>query len=53
MKQALTAIVLMAIAAPALAQMSPLGLWRSIDDKTGEPKETGRASCRERVYVLV
>ncbi|HRP20592.1 MAG TPA: DUF2147 domain-containing protein, partial [Alicycliphilus sp.] len=38
MKQALTAIVLMAIAAPALAQMSPLGLWRSIDDKTGEPK---------------
>ena len=38
MKQALTAIVLMAIAAPALAQMSPLGLWRSIDDKSGEPK---------------
>jgi len=28
----------MAIAAPALAQMNPLGLWRSVDDKTGEPK---------------
>ena len=38
MRQALAAIVLMAIAGPALAQMSPLGLWRSIDDKSGEPK---------------
>ena len=38
MKQALTAIVLGAFLLPALAQMSPLGLWRSIDDKTGEPK---------------
>lgn len=38
MRQALAAIVLMAITAPALAQMSPLGLWRSADDKTGEPK---------------
>lgn len=38
MRQALAAIVLMAITAPALAQMSPLGLWRSVDDKTGEPK---------------
>ncbi len=38
MRHTLAAIILMAIAAPALAQMSPLGLWRSIDDKTGEPK---------------
>ncbi|WP_404301598.1 DUF2147 domain-containing protein [Alicycliphilus denitrificans] len=38
MRQALAAIVLMAITAPALAQMSPLGLWRSVDDKSGEPK---------------
>ena len=38
MRQALAAIVLIAIAGPALAQMSPLGLWRSIDDKSGEPK---------------
>ena len=26
------------IAAPALAQMTPLGTWKSIDDKTGEAK---------------
>ena len=38
MKQALAAIVLMAIAAPALAQMTPVGQWHSIDDKTGEAK---------------
>lgn len=29
---------LVALAAPAWAQMSPEGLWRSIDDKTGEAK---------------
>ncbi|GAB1386883.1 DUF2147 domain-containing protein [Melaminivora sp.] len=28
----------MAIAAPALAQMTPVGQWHSIDDKTGEAK---------------
>ena len=38
MRQALTAIAFAAIAAPALAQMSPVGLWRSMDDKTGEAK---------------
>ncbi len=38
MKQALTAIVLWQSPPPALAQMSPLGLWRSVDEKTGEPK---------------
>ena len=31
MRHTLAAIILMAIAAPALAQMSPLGLWRSVD----------------------
>ncbi|HQQ71681.1 MAG TPA: hypothetical protein PLL92_15410, partial [Alicycliphilus sp.] len=44
MKQALEAIVLIALAAPALAQMSPLGLWCSIDDKTGEPKTWQRVA---------
>ncbi|MBS0467322.1 MAG: DUF2147 domain-containing protein [Proteobacteria bacterium] len=44
MRHTLAAIILMAIAAPALAQMSPLGLWRSIDDKTGEPKAEIRIS---------
>ena len=38
MRQALAAIIFAAIAAPAMAQMSPVGLWRSMDDKTGEAK---------------
>ncbi|AVP58835.1 DUF2147 domain-containing protein [Pulveribacter suum] len=38
MRQALAAIVFAAIAAPTWAQMSPVGLWRSMDDKTGEAK---------------
>lgn len=32
------AALLLAFAAPAFAQMSPVGLWRNIDDKTGEAK---------------
>ena len=38
MKQALTAIILGASCLPVLAQMSPAGLWRSMDEKTGEAK---------------
>ena len=38
MNKALAAIFCVAIAAPAWAQMSPVGQWRSIDDKTGEAK---------------
>ena len=38
MKSAAAAILFVAIASPALAQMSPVGLWRSADDKTGEVK---------------
>ena len=38
MKQALAAIFLVAGAASACAQMTPEGLWRNIDDKTGEAK---------------
>jgi uncharacterized protein (DUF2147 family) len=38
MKHALTAIVLGAMALPALAQSTPVGLWRNYDDKTGEAK---------------
>ena len=38
MKQALAAIFCVAIAAPAWAQVTPVGTWRSIDDKTGEAK---------------
>ena len=36
MKSALTAIILGASCLPVLAQMSPVGLWRNVDDKTGE-----------------
>ena len=38
MIKALAAIGFVVISAPALAQMTPEGLWRSIDDKTGEAK---------------
>ncbi len=38
MFKAVTAIVLIAIGAPAWAQITPEGLWRNVDDKTGEAK---------------
>ena len=38
MKQSLFAIFLGALAFSALAQSTPVGLWRNSDDKTGEAK---------------
>ena len=38
MKSLLASILLVAGSASAMAQMSPVGLWRSVDDKTGETK---------------
>ena len=38
MYKAVAAIVLVASALPAWAQMTPEGLWRNMDDKTGEAK---------------
>ena len=38
MKHTLIAMILGASCFPVLAQMSPVGLWRSVDDKTGEAK---------------
>ncbi|MBB3179793.1 DUF2147 domain-containing protein [Variovorax sp. Sphag1AA] len=38
MKSLLASILLLAGSASAMAQMSPVGLWRSVDDKTGESK---------------
>jgi uncharacterized protein (DUF2147 family) len=38
MKHAVAAIVFVASSASALAQTSPVGLWRNVDDKTGEVK---------------
>ena len=42
MRQAFTAIIFTALISPAMAQMSPIGLWRSMDDKSGEPKSEVR-----------
>ena len=36
--QALTASALSALALPALAQLTPVGTWKSVDEKTGQPK---------------
>jgi hypothetical protein len=38
MKRALIAIILGATVFSALAQSTPVGLWRNSDDKTGEAK---------------
>ncbi len=38
MKHALLAIILGATSFSALAQSTPVGLWRGFDEKTGEPK---------------
>ncbi len=38
MCKALAAMIFVVTAAPAWAQMTPEGLWRNIDDKTGEAK---------------
>ena len=38
MNKAFAAIGFVVLAAPAMAQMTPEGLWRNIDDKTGEAK---------------
>lgn len=38
MLKAFATLACLVIAAPAWAQMSPVGLWKSVDDKTGEPK---------------
>ena len=38
MYKAVAAIIVVAFSVPAWAQMTPEGLWRNIDDKTGEAK---------------
>ena len=44
-------LALLLLAMPALAQNSPLGTWRTIDDETGEPKSLVRISERDGVLV--
>jgi uncharacterized protein (DUF2147 family) len=43
-KTAMTALCGVLFASFAFAQATPVGLWRSIDDKTGEPKAEVRIS---------
>ncbi|MGH8035295.1 MAG: DUF2147 domain-containing protein [Lysobacterales bacterium] len=38
MKRALIATIFIATSFSVMAQSTPVGLWRSFDDKTGEPK---------------
>ena len=38
MKKTLILAFAAVLAAPAFAQMTPVGTWNSIDDKTGQPK---------------
>jgi len=40
----IAAVVLAALAWPALAQMTPVGVWRTVDDKTGEVSSEVRIS---------
>ena len=46
MYQSLFAIVLGVSAFAAHAQMTPVGLWRTIDDKTGQPKAEIRITAK-------
>ncbi len=41
-KQAVTASLLIVVCGLAAAQMTPVGTWQSVDDKTGEPKSQVR-----------
>ena len=42
MNKVLAALVFVAFGAPAMAQMSPVGLWKSLDEKTQAPKSEVR-----------
>ena len=44
MKRSLTAILFVAVSASAFAQMSPAGLWKTIDDETKKEKSLVRIS---------
>lgn len=44
MNKALAALMFIAFSVPAMAQMTPVGLWKSLDEKTGAPKSEVRIS---------
>jgi uncharacterized protein (DUF2147 family) len=43
-KSAMTAFALLLMSSCALAQVTPVGVWQSVDDKTGQPKAQIRVS---------
>ena len=45
MKKLTVAAFLLALSANAMAQMTPIGLWNTIDDKTGKPKAEVRITA--------
>jgi len=45
MKKLTVAAFLLALGANAMAQMTPIGLWNTIDDKTGKPKAEVRITA--------
>jgi uncharacterized protein (DUF2147 family) len=47
MARALGVLALLLVAMPALAQTTPVGTWRTIDDETGEPKSLVRIYERD------
>ena len=44
MHKSIAAILISALALPVLAQMTPVGVWRTVDDKTGEVSSEVRIS---------
>ena len=44
MKKLIAALFISALALPVLAQMTPVGVWRTVDDKTGELSSEVRIS---------
>ena len=42
MNKALAALMFVAFSAPVMAQMTPVGLWKNVDEKTGAPKSEVR-----------
>jgi hypothetical protein len=52
MKKTLASFFLAILALPTLAQMTPAGLWRGIDDNTGQAKSEISTKENGKVYKL-
>ena len=51
MKRSLAAILFVAFSTSALAQMSPVGVWKTIDDETKKEKSLGRIKETNGVFT--